>query len=628
MFKPLPMQHVHLYVLRDDAGTAALALAEEGIFNPEEARELETGFPDLPGRPYQQLYRTAQARADKILSHLGLTLDSFPTGERRIISQDELATINDHLGELWRQCSAIQEEERRLEEEEKRVEQLNSALDVFDGLDTNLGLLQGHARFLDIHVGTLPAQNIHSLRAALGLAGYLVSQFRVVDGIAHAVVAGLPKPKRPVDLRPMFDAAGWRDLPLPAEFLDHPDELRKDLVTRRQVMEEGRATLQGEVDARYDQCGATLRDSVIALKLAAPYAELADVLRSQGGLSLVQGWVPKEAIATLETKLRERISNPFVLLARDPLPSERERVPSLIRHPHWLQSFAELVRNYGIPRYGEFNPTLWFAITFVAMFGMMFGDVGQGGAIAAAGIYYRQKLGHNWIFVTAIGSCSVLFGFLYGSIFGFETVIPALWLSPLHNPNRMLTLATYWAVFFILVGTILAIRNRLVEGHILEALLDSKGLAGILFYVGLLYGIGQLATGGEWGTREIAAIVVPFLLVLAYKWHHADFSVAEKILVVLIEGFETIMNYIANTLSFLRVAAFSLNHVALSIAVFTLADMMGTTGHWITVILGNVFILIVEGAIVAIQVLRLEYYEGFSRYFSGGGRDFRPLTIR
>ncbi len=98
-------------------------------------------------------------------------------------------------------------------------------------------------------------------------------------------------------------------------------------------------------------------------------------------------------------------------------------------------------------------------------------------------------------------------------------------------------------------------------------------------------------------------------------------------MVVFIEGFEALMNYIANTLSFLRVAAFSLNHAALAMAVLTLAAMMGMVGHGLMVVLGNLFILVLEGAIVAIQVLRLEYYEGFSRYFRGDGREFRPLTL-
>jgi V/A-type H+-transporting ATPase subunit I len=150
----------------------------------------------------------------------------------------------------------------------------------------------------------------------------------------------------------------------------------------------------------------------------------------------------------------------------------------------------------------------------------------------------------------------------------------------------------------------------------------------MLFYLGMLFGAWHWVAQSRFGLFETALIVVPLGAILAYKWHENRIPLGEKVLVVLIEGFETVMAYVANTLSFLRVAAFSLNHVALSIAVFTLAGMMGQTGHWITVVLGNIFILVLEGAIVAIQVLRLEYYEGFSRFFSGDGREFKPLRLR
>lgn len=104
-------------------------------------------------------------------------------------------------------------------------------------------------------------------------------------------------------------------------------------------------------------------------------------------------------------------------------------------------------------------------------------------------------------------------------------------------------------------------------------------------------------------------------------------SHGERFIIVMIESYEMVINYLANTISFLRLAAFSLNHVALAITVFTLADMMDVTGYWITIILGNLFILILEGAVVAIQTLRLEYYEGFSRFFYADGYQFKPLNL-
>jgi V/A-type H+-transporting ATPase subunit I len=97
--------------------------------------------------------------------------------------------------------------------------------------------------------------------------------------------------------------------------------------------------------------------------------------------------------------------------------------------------------------------------------------------------------------------------------------------------------------------------------------------------------------------------------------------------VALIETLETAINLFANTLSFLRVAAFSLNHVALALAVFTIAAGLDAVGHGIAVVLGNVVIVVLEGGIVAIQALRLLYYEGFSRFFAGDGVEFRPLRL-
>jgi V/A-type H+-transporting ATPase subunit I len=105
-------------------------------------------------------------------------------------------------------------------------------------------------------------------------------------------------------------------------------------------------------------------------------------------------------------------------------------------------------------------------------------------------------------------------------------------------------------------------------------------------------------------------------------------SFGERFLVGVIGGMEIVMGYVSNTLSFLRVAAFSLNHAALALAVFAIANMMQTTGYWVTVVIGNIFVMVLEGAIVTIQTMRLEYYEGFSRYYFGDGREYVPLKLR
>jgi V/A-type H+-transporting ATPase subunit I len=158
-------------------------------------------------------------------------------------------------------------------------------------------------------------------------------------------------------------------------------------------------------------------------------------------------------------------------------------------------------------------------------------------------------------------------------------------------------------------------------------LLDSRGVAGLLLFAGGYWAVWRWMTTDEFGLLQTLAILVPLAAIAGWKWVELDNPVGERVIVVAIESFESVMNYLANTLSFLRVAAFSLNHVALAIAVFTIAESLETFGYWVTVVLGNIFIIVLEGAIVTIQCLRLEYYEGFSRFYSGDGRAFKPLRF-
>ena len=137
------------------------------------------------------------------------------------------------------------------------------------------------------------------------------------------------------------------------------------------------------------------------------------------------------------------------------------------------------------------------------------------------------------------------------------------------------------------------------------------------------FGVHRVADGQGFPLPATILVILMLGLLVSYQWLSSDAPYGERIFTTIIETFEIVSGYVTSSLSFLRVAAFSLNHVALSLAVFTLADGMGTVEHWITLILGNIFIIVLEGIIVAIQTLRLEYYEGFSRYFYGDGTPFR-----
>ena len=91
------------------------------------------------------------------------------------------------------------------------------------------------------------------------------------------------------------------------------------------------------------------------------------------------------------------------------------------------------------------------------------------------------------------------------------------------------------------------------------------------------------------------------------------------------ELFEIILSYITNTMSYMRVAGFVLSHAGMMLVVSSLMEMTGKSSP-IVFVLGNIFVMALEGLIVGIQVLRLEFYEMFSRYYTGDGILFRRLN--
>jgi len=625
VFRPLPMKQVLIQLLADDLPRAALTLAELGVFSPSSKEEFNEHFPNIPGTHYRELYHQAYSRLQKIESHIALrpVLTISPT---RVISEQELNTTNEWLGEVWERCSSFEEHFRRLTDEEHMLNQLEQTLDNFASLNIDLSLLQGERLFLDLHVGMLPSVNVPKLREAIALADYLLFSYLENSNNTHVIIMG-SKGAREQELRSVLDTAGFHALEIPPELDDKPDRIRTDLQQRRNTVALERAERQQAMQACGEELRAQLEQSRDLLILAEPFVAMEDAARNVGHLAIISGWVPDRELKRVESALRTTLDSPFQITASTPSRAEHREVPTYLP-VNWLTSaFSSLVKQYGVPRYGEINPTLIFALSFIAMFGMMFGDVGHGAVIVLAAWLGRKRLKSFTPFAICAGLSATLFGLLYGSLFGYEHLFHAVWIAPLSDPLYMLSMALFWGIGFMVVISLLYIHNRLVSGEISHALFDTNGVVSITLYLSVLSGAYNFYQSGSFGWLPAALSIFTLLTLLAFKLIETHAPPGERMLVATIETFETLTGYISNTLSFLRVAAFSLNHVALAIAVFTLAEMMEGTGHVLMVIGGNLFILILEGAIVTIQALRLEYYEGFSRFFSGDGEEFKPLKL-
>jgi len=627
MLRPLPMRHVALWLVREDAPAASLALAGLGSFCPDPEPSAALEVPDAEERRYRETWLSATSRLERICALCEGQPEARVPPVPQPVAPETLEALDARLGELWGETFGAAEAIRLAEEERAHTVQLLDTLATFAGLDVDLGTLLKERRFLDVRLGTVPAQNVARLREALTLAGFVLDTFGEDAAAMRVVVVG--SAGRETQIASLLATAGWHGIDVPPDLRTHPDTARGILQKRLAEIDADlrarRAAAREALHAHWQEFEA----AATTLELARPYAEMVDrALRGRGGLTQLTGWIPRRDEPRLAAALAEAVKRPHLLRVRDPEPGERARVPSVVTQPKLLRGFAQLVHTYGVPRYGEIDPTALFAVSFVLMFGMMFGDLGQGAVLAAAGLSLRGRLASARVLMTACGVSSMVFGVLYGSVFGFEHWLHPVWMSPLEDPLRMLAFAVYWGIGFITVASLVRIHNLWTAHGVEAALTDAGGVAGLVLYLGAVAGIASLLGGGDFGYVPAAAMAAGAAAIFAHAWREQEGPVAERTLVAFIETFEALIGFFANTLSFMRVGAFSLNHVALAAAVFAIAGMLQGVAHVAAIVAGNVFIMVLEGAIVAIQALRLEYYEGFSRFFSGDGREVRPLLLR
>jgi V/A-type H+-transporting ATPase subunit I len=619
------MQHVTLTLMREELPRASLVLAELESFAPDERPLLESELPEIPGASFRTRIRRAWGHLDRLTAVLGELPQASQQTPLPPFRREQLVEVDQWLAAAWKHCGPCEEGLHQLESEFHELRHLEDSLRDFADLDVDLSRLQSSQGLLDIRIGSIPADNLARLREVLALSHHLILNVSGDNETLRIVVAGSSQDADVLDS--VLHAAAYQPLTIPESFDDNPDALRVELQERRAQLEKELEQWHRRMNSWLEDNSKQLLHARQTLEAAEPYVHLHGAARSRGSLAALQGWIPGSSLNKVEAHLKDSLSQPFLLKSRRPRPDERHLVPVPVQEHGILQPFSVLVQQYGVPRFGEFDPTILFAVTFAGMFGMMFGDVGHGAVIVMSGILLRRRLrSFTYLFALA-GTSAMLFGWLYGSVFGVEHWLHPLWIAPMTDPIYMLTVALGWGVAFLTLGSAIAIINRLLSGDQAGAFFAPGGVLPLILYFALLGGLISLAQGHGFPVVATAVIVLTLTVLIGYQWHTSDAPYGERVMITIIETYEIINGYATSSLSFLRVAAFSLNHVALSLAVFTLADTMGTVGHWIVIVLGNLFVIVLEGFIVAIQTLRLEYYEGFSRYFYGDGKPFRPLRV-
>lgn len=358
------------------------------------------------------------------------------------------------------------------------------------------------------------------------------------------------------------------------------------------------------------------------------------------------GWMPEEDAKAFEKEIAA--DKDLYCIIEDDHNQLVSKPPTKLKNPGIFKPFEMFVRMYGLPAYNEIDPTVFVGLTYAFIFGAMFGDVGQGLCLLIGGalLFHFKKMDLAAI-ISRAGFFSTIFGFLYGSFFGFEDILPALWLKPsesmttlpfIGSLNTVFVVAVAFGMFLILTTMVFHIVNGIKAKDTENTWFDTNGAAGLVFYAAIVAVVFFFMTGNKLpaGIVMVVMFVIPLLLI-AMKEPLTKLVEKKKDVMpkgkgmffaqAFFEMFEVLLSYFSNTLSFIRIGAFAVSHAAMMQVVLMLAGAEnGGSVNWLVVILGNLFVSGMEGLIVGIQVLRLEYYEMFSRFYKGNGREFKPFV--
>jgi len=442
-------------------------------------------------------------------------------------------------------------------------------------------------------------------------------------------------------LEKIFRSLNYTLLPLPVEFTGTAakviEELNSAIDKEEKVIESLKKSLE-DYKVKYI---IELKKGYSRLEIEKKIEELKSDMANGDKLFFMFGFVPVSNVAKLKSELEAQFGGDVIVLVDDvDKGGSNLHPPTKLSNMKLFKPFETLVKMYGTPAYYEKDPTIFFGLTYMLLFGAMFGDVGQGLILLFAGLILELvlKKGSLGGVLSRIGLSSTVFGFIYGSVFGSEKIIPPLIIRPMANINYILITGVVFGIALILSAYIYNIINSGIEKNVERGLFSRNGAAGLIFYLILLYTIFRVVVTHSSISPAFIYIMIGLLLLMVFKQPLANKLIhADKLYqkspanYYIEEGFgviETLLSIISNTLSFIRVGAFALNHVGLYVAFATMAKMMTTSwGSLAILVSGNIIIIALEGLIVFIQALRLEYYELFTKYFRGDGIEYVPAKM-
>lgn len=538
---------------------------------------------------------------------------------------------------------------------------------AFSNLKVSYSELE-HLSFLSLRIGRIPENQYEDLKDRLEGSAVVI---KLGNDSSHVLVASSKKGRFALDAE--LKNHNFVELEVPADFKGVPESALKGLEEKKTEADKNLEELITEKSNFAETHQAQIEKLLGSFTIAVQIEDVTRRLESTELVYRITGWIPASETENYMKGLDELTEGRIAIRAYEPFEvpsvmSGKEQVPVKLKHGKFVKSFERMIFSYGSPVYGAIDPTPFVAVFFTILFGIMFGDFGQGLFFVLFGILMLCnviKVG-GWnkfapIFM-AIGISSSIMGLLTGEFFGTETVLepfaewvtglfgtpraPILKLMPSADPKSIYVMFGVFgvavAIGFVIntCGLVLNIINNLGRKRYAEALLGKNGLAGAVFFWYVIALVLRIVLAKHTvAAYDIIIILVslffaafaePFERAMNHEKPLFENGFGTYVISGAVELIEVVSGYLSNTVSFVRVGAFALSHAVLNFTILTLTEMVGgpgSIGGIIVLIAGNALIIVLEGMIVAIQVIRLQYYEFFSKFFHETGKEFKPFRF-
>ncbi|MFA5645676.1 MAG: V-type ATPase 116kDa subunit family protein [Candidatus Ratteibacteria bacterium] len=627
MLTPSRLTLLTMLLLKRDEERAIEAIASTKTFHPIQVHE--EGFSsDIDAERESSEWKTLTDRSAEMARKLSI----LPTPNPRISIFS--------LQEADRGLTHYEEKYQLLEREKKFLTNTIAKNRAF--LENNKGpisLLRGknftHSSLSAIY-GAIAEQNLPLLEKKISSYPHIIYPTDKTGRTVKIIILALAKQR--ASIQQEFIQTGGEILTglnelarLTPEELSHITEEEKAHTQRIEKINQEIATLSAEVEELLGNINviSAVRTTILRAK---------NLSATGHATALIAGWIPEQDAQKIELFIHTTVPHAIIeLTPAYQAQTPKEEIPVLLSPRRWLAPFRVLLSPYGLPRYGSIDPTIFLGLGFLTLFGIMFSDIGQGALLAFAGLLLARKIPSIaptgiMVFLSGVSAC--IFGFLYGSLFGIE--LHPLWFKPVEHIPDILRLGVTLGACMLILATILNLVNALLDKDWIRFFFDKSGFLAGTAYIFALFAVIAITHNRPLSSFLLAGIIAPIgLLLLKPLAERITGSLQTDMVGSFVESMinilEVFMGYLGNTVSFIRVAAFTLAHGYLFFAFFKLAEIVqasaGRTGSIAIIIAGNLLILVLEGLVVTIQTIRLHYYEFFTRFFQSGNNAYVPLAL-